>query len=288
MSSWLHGFKALIAALASLVALIASIVGILITVGVIKVGGDDAPRNLPPIVGNITLDTTLAINGKPLRAAVGVSDPDRDELIIQWTSNSAGRFPQGDTGKSVIFEPPPSGASFQLTAIISDGKNSPVRASENFVLATPTPVPGSETPTPQPTATPNALLTAPTKMELAPDLKFTEPTPTPSPPPLTDITGIWNYGQGYLEIGPSFGGNFEYIDYNAFGIEVGQGVATRQGAGYALEGAELVVNPFTTETEVLVYTGTLEVVDGNSLQARLRFQNQESSVLNLTRVNFGF
>ncbi|MFQ6028056.1 MAG: hypothetical protein ACE5Q6_11230 [Dehalococcoidia bacterium] len=289
MSQWFHGFRAVITALGSIAALAATVVTILVALDVI--GGAPKEENQSPIVGNITLDAAIAVAGQPLRAEVGVTDPDRDELAIQWTSGS-GRFLEGDTGKSVIYEPPATGASFQLTAIISDGHNDPVRSSENFVLATPTPAPGQEPPTPRATFTPRPPQVAPASQDLAPGPVKVTAIPAPKPPTpvpqVPDIAGVWGYGDGFLTITPSFVADFEYVDTNSFGVEVGAGTANWVGDGFVLEGLEAFLDPFSgLPTGTVPYSGSVEVFGQNSLRVSLRYQNGASTNLSLTRVEAG-
>ncbi len=246
-----------------------------------------ATANRPPIVGDITLDTLTATAGQVTRVQVSVSDPDRDRLDIRWQAD-VGHFVDRDTGASVTYQAPAAGASFQLTASVSDGANPPVSVSRNFIMAAPAPSP-TAVPPPTPTAMPApptaTAAPAPTPTQ-PPPTAVPQPTATPTPirpatptlaptPSAPKLSGRWTYATGVVDLQEVAPGQFVFGDYNFLGQLVGQGAAVRNGNVLSLSGTVLAFG--------LGYQGELEIVSDILMRGLLVDNLGNSAFLVLTR-----
>lgn len=252
MSDWLHGLKGLIALLGSLVTVAGSIVGILIATNVIEVGGDKQPENKPPVVGSIFLENPVVVPGESTRAEIAVSDPERDSLEIRWTANS-GSFELGNTGSSVIYQPPEAGASIQLTVEVSDGNNPPERVSENFKLATPRPA---------------AAVTGSIDPPVAVSTETTAPILPPVPESI-DLSGRWVNEAGYLEFSNDGFGEYIYTDHDLSGFQVGQGTGYVEGDSVYIEGQGILLDVFGGYSNYEYYGWFTVGLAGNLIQGEL-------------------
>ena len=76
------------------------------------------------------------------------------------------------------------------------------------------------------------------------------PPPPPPPPGAPEVRGRWNTGAGAIDIGGP-GPQFQFVEYNAFGIVVSQGNAFQQGALVQFQGYHVMAGPFTAQMQVM-------------------------------------
>lgn len=218
---WFHGLRAVIVTLASILSLIGAALGVLIPLGII---GDN---NQPPSISGIELEPAIAVMGEQLRATVKVEDPELDRLDIRWRAD-VGTFVGPDSGKSVFYQPPEDGASFQLSVEVSDGNNPRVTVSRDVPLVSPSPIPTATpsvatplptpTPTTAPVVTPKPLPAQNGAIEEEPNDSFEQATKIEDNIDGTDMKGtLQNDDQDYFAFEAPRGGGAVRIDVKGVG-----------------------------------------------------------------------
>ncbi len=79
-------------------------------------------ENKSPVIESITADSQTVIKGEIVQLICLATDEDNDQLSYSWASEN-GIFLNGNTGNSVFWKSPDEPGIYEMSVIISDGKN---------------------------------------------------------------------------------------------------------------------------------------------------------------------